>query len=310
MRNKFAQKLYKYAVKDKNVFVVAADISPSGDLAKLQKKYPDRFLNIGVAEQSMIGLCAGLSIMGKKAYAYSISTFSLYRPFEMIRDDLCYQNLPVTVVGMGAGTIYSSLGNTHMTIEDVSIARSIPNMKILAPCDPNELEQAVEYSYKNKKNPIYLRIGKSGEKNFTDNRTEKWTFGKIRKIQKGKRIALLSYGPIMRYAFLVSKMLENKINIKPNIYSCHTLKPFDKLGLKKIFKSNDIICVIKDHSIIGGLSSIVKQLAFDSQISKDMCFFSLKDKFLNEYSNQENLLKKHGISPNKIFYRIKKFIND
>lgn len=310
MRNKFAQKLYKYAVKDKNIFVVAADISPSGDLAKLQKKYPDRFLNIGVAEQSMIGLCAGLSIMGKKAYAYSISTFSLYRPFEMIRDDLCYQNLPVTVVGMGAGTIYSSLGNTHMTIEDVSIARSIPNMKILAPCDPNELEYAVAYSYNNKKNPIYLRIGKSGEKNFTDNKSEKWVFGKIRKIQRGQRIAILSYGPIIKYAFKVSNYLTQKLNIKPNIYSCHTLKPFDIKGLIKIFKNNDVLCIIEDHSIIGGLSSIVKQALFEENKQKKICFFSLKDEFLNEYSNQENLLEKHGITPTKIFNKIKKLLND
>ena len=121
----------------------------------------------------MIGMCAGLSMVGMRPFAYTISTFALYRPFEMVRNDICYQNLPVTIVGMGAGTIYSTLGGTHLTQEDISIARSIPNMNIIAPCDPNELEEAINYCSKKSKNPVYLRIGKVGEKNFTDKKSEK-----------------------------------------------------------------------------------------------------------------------------------------
>ena len=105
----------------------------------------------------------------------------------MIRDDLCYQNLPVTVVGMGSGTVYSTLGGTHLTQEDISIARSLPNMRILAPSDPYELEKSIDFCLKNKEGPIYLRIGKSGEKNFTKKSLEKWKFGKIRKITNGKK---------------------------------------------------------------------------------------------------------------------------
>ena len=102
--------------------------------ARLQG-FPDKFINIGVAETSMISLCAGLAMTGLKPFAYTISTFALYRPFEMIRDDLCYQNLPVTIVGMGSGTIYSNLGPTHMSQEDISIARSIPNMQVISLCE-------------------------------------------------------------------------------------------------------------------------------------------------------------------------------
>ena len=136
---------------------------------------------MGVAEQSMVGIAAGLAMKGKKVFTYTIATFSLYRPFEMIRDNLCYQNLPVTIVGMGAGTIYNNLGGTHMTQEDISICRSIPNFKIISPSDPNEMREAVKQCVKNKKNPIYLRLGKSGEKNYTSESLEKWKFGKIRK---------------------------------------------------------------------------------------------------------------------------------
>ena len=179
MRNVFAEELYKHAIKDKNIYVVVADISPAGNMQKFQKKYPDRFVNVGVSEMTMIGMCAGLALENKRAFAYTIANFTLYRPFEMVRNDLCYQNLPVTIVGMGAGTTYANLGGTHISQEDISIARSIPNMSIIAPSDPDELKQAMKYCCMQKSGPIYLRIGKSGEKNFTENALEKWKFGKM-----------------------------------------------------------------------------------------------------------------------------------
>src|SRR5436305_13865866 len=136
MRNTFSEALYKAATTNPNVYIVVADISPAGSMAKFSQQYPERFINVGVAEQSMIGICAGLALKGCQPFAYTIATFSLYRPFEMVRDDLCYQNLPVTVVGMGSGVIYSTLGGTHHTMEDIAIAGAIPNMQIVAPCDP------------------------------------------------------------------------------------------------------------------------------------------------------------------------------
>ena len=114
MRNMFAEALYREATQNPEIYVVVADISPVGNMAKFSTEYPERFINVGVAEQSMIGICAGLALKGCQPFAYTIATFSLYRPFEMVRDDLCYQNLPVTVVGMGAGVIYSTMAEPIM----------------------------------------------------------------------------------------------------------------------------------------------------------------------------------------------------
>ena len=150
MRNKFAEVLYQLGKKDKLIRLVAADISPSGKLAELSKRYPNRFINVGVAETSMISMCAGLAMQGYKPFAYTIAPFSLFRPFEMVRIDIGYQNLPVVVVGMGAGTVYSTLGGTHMTQEDVGIVRCLPNFKILIPCDPLELRDCLHYLTKKK----------------------------------------------------------------------------------------------------------------------------------------------------------------
>ena len=145
MRNTFSEALYKAATKNPKIYIVVADISPAGSMAKFSAEYPERFINVGVAEQSMIGICAGLALKGCQPFAYTIATFSLYRPFEMVRDDLCYQNLPVTVVGMGAGVIYSTLGGTHHTQEDIAIAGAMPNMQIIAPCDPHECTDATRW---------------------------------------------------------------------------------------------------------------------------------------------------------------------
>jgi len=300
MRDKFSEIIFKNIKLNKKIFVVAADISPSGKMAKFQK-YNENFINVGVSEQAMISICAGLGMSGLRPFAYTIAPFALYRPFEMVRDDICYQNLPVTIVGMGAGTIYANLGGTHTATEDISIARSLPNMQILSPCDTDELEQCVNFCCTKNKSPTYLRIGKSGEKNLTANAFEKWQFGKIRKITNGKEICIISHGPITKLAFEI----KNKINKDISIYSCHTIKPFDEKTMKKIFKKYKIIITIEDHSIIGGLSNIIKTLAYENKFHGKIIFNSLKDQFKHVYSSQEDLLEAHGISTKRIIKKMK-----
>jgi len=305
MRNRLADVIYKKSKKNKKLCVLVADISPAGSMYKFRKKFPKRFINTGVAEQSMIGIAAGMALRGFKPFCYTIATFALYRPFEMIRVDLCYQNLPVTIVGMGTGTIYSTLGGTHLTQEDISIARSIPNMKVIAPCDPKEMEDAVKYCCKNSRSPVYLRIGKAGEKIFVNKKSDKWVMGKIRKILPGKEICILTFGPIIKKAFEIKKLLEvEKISVEIN--SCHTLKPFDYITLNKKFKKFKKIIIIEDHSKIGGLAALVKAAAYENSYKGKILSFSLKDEFIHCYGSQDDLLMKHGITTNKIFNTILK----
>ncbi|EMH80512.1 transketolase, alpha subunit [alpha proteobacterium HIMB114] len=299
MRNKFAKTIFEEIKKNNKIFVVAADISPSGDMAKYQK-YAKNFINVGVAEQSMISMCAGLAMSGMKPFAYTIATFAVFRPFEMIRDDICYQNLPVTIIGMGSGTTYANLGGTHTATEDIAVLRSLPNMQILSPCDPEELEECIRYCARKSKFPTYIRIGKTGESTFTKKIKKKWLFGKIRQIKNGNKTCILTHGPIMNLAIEASKKIKKKISI----YSCHTLKPFDNVGLKKIFNKYERIVVLEDHSIIGGLSDIVKNKAYDFKYKKKITTFSLKDQFIHEFSSQTNLQNKHGINLKKILDEI------
>jgi len=304
MRNKFADVIYKIGKKDDRISVLVADISPVGSILDFRKEYPDRFINCGVAEQSMIGIAAGMALRGMRPFCYTIATFALYRPFEMIRVDLCYQNLPVTIIGMGAGVIYSTLGGTHHTMEDIAVAGSIPNMTVLAPCDPEEMRLATEWCATKSKGPVYMRLGKVGEPDLTSKAIDKFEIGKIRCLKKGKDIAIISYGISVNNCFKIGNKLE-KQGKSTSVYSCHTIKPLDKKGVINILNNHKKVIVIEEHVPHGGLGSRIKEISFDNNCSAKLHCFSLKDEFIHFYGNHSELLTKHNLSTEYILEKIK-----
>ena len=236
MRNRFADTFYELGKADPRLCVVVADISPAGSIAKFRNEFPDRFINTGVSEQIMIGMTAGMAQRGLKPFAYTIATFTLYRPFEMVRDDLCYQNLPVTVVGIGGGVTYSTLGATHHAQEDVALASTIPNLSVIAPCDPSETEAATRWCAAQEQGPVYLRLGKAGEPDLSKAALDPWIFGKLRRLREGRDVCILSYGPIMKRAFALAERFE-AAGKSAAIVSVHTLKPLDREGLAEVLRS-------------------------------------------------------------------------
>ena len=304
MRDKFADVVYKIGKEDKRICALVADISPAGSMLKFREKFPSRFINCGVAEQAMIGIAAGMALRGMRPFCYTIATFSIFRPFEMIRVDLCYQNLPVTIIGMGAGVIYSTLGGTHHTMEDIAVASAIPNMTVLAPCDPDEMRLATEWCAKKSTGPVYMRLGKKGEPILTKNAKSKFEIGKLRFLTKGKDMAIISYGTMVSTAKEISENLEKK-GISTSLISCHTIKPIDKKGLTKVMELHKKIVILEEHVPHGGLSSRVKEIALDNNFKGKIQCFTLKDKFIHFYGNHKELLEKHGISVQKILDKIK-----
>ena len=294
MRNTFAETLYQEATCNSSIYIVVADISPAGSMAKFAQQYPERFINVGVAEQSMIGICAGLALKDCQPFAYTIATFSLYRPFEMVRDDLCYQNLSVTVVGMGAGVIYSTLGGTHHTMEDIAIAGAIPNMQIIAPCDPNECTEATRWCARQKNGPVYLRIGKAGEPNLTKT-AEPWVFGKVRYLRRGRDVCILSYGVITRMAVALADRLAAQ-GKSVSVVSVHTLKPLDREGIVTALKNHKHVIVIEENVPQGGLAPQTKQIAWDIRAYCRLDTFTLQDSFIHNYGSHDDLLAAHGLS--------------
>ena len=298
MRDAFAKTVYQIAKKRPNVFVVVADISPAGSMKPFREEFPDQFINVGVAEQSMIGICAGLALRGCLPFAYTIATFTIYRPFEQVRDDLCYQNLPVTVVGIGGGVAYSLLGGTHHAQEDIAIMGALPNMSILAPCDPLETEAAT-WACAQRTGPTYLRLGKAGEPALSANAPEPFVYGKIRLLKAGKDVCILSYGTIMKLAFEVAAKVEQQ-GRSVAVASVHTLKPLDAAGIAQVLKRFETVVVVEEHSERGGLAAAVKQLAWDTHASCRLHTFSLRDQFIHAYGSQTDLWGAHGLSVENI----------
>ncbi len=299
MRDTFARTLYQVAKKIPNTFIIASDISPAGSLAQFREEFPDRFYNVGVAEGSMIGICAGLALRGCNPFAYTIATFTIYRPFEQVRDDLCYQNLPVTLVGIGGGVSYSTLGGTHHAQEDIALMSALPNMSIIAPCDPSETEAAT-WACARHTGPVYLRLGKAGEPDLTSEALEPFQFGKIRLVKNGNDICIISYGPIMKMTFELASIIEQEQSRSIALVSSHTLKPLDVDGISEIMKKFGTVVVVEEHSERGGLGAQVKQIAWEKGATCKLHTFGLKDEFIHWYGSQPDLWRAHGLSVESI----------
>lgn len=300
MRDTFSKTLYEVAKVEPKIFIVVADISPAASMAPYRNEFPDRFINVGVSEQSMISLCTGLALRGSRPFAYTIAPFTIYRPFEHIRVELCYQNLPVTLVGVGAGAAYSVAGATHNAVEDIAVMSALPNMTILAPCDPLELQKSV-WAIIQHPGPVYLRLGKAGEPNLTEIAPEPFEFKKVRNIKAGDgRNCIIGYGPILSMAYEAAEQQKEKTGEVISIYSSHTLKPLDKGGIAKILNSHKNVTVLEEHTSEGGLGGRVKQIAWDNQSSCTVKLISLKDEFIHCYGSKSELLEAHGITVNAI----------
>lgn len=299
MRNTFADTFFEAAERDERLCTVVADISPAGSMSKFRDKFPRRFINTGVAEQIMIGIAAGMALRGLKPFAYTIATFSLFRPYEFVRDDLCYQNLPVTVVGIGGGVTYSTLGPTHHALEDVALATTLPNMQVIAPCDPAEVRAATQWCIAHESGPVYLRLGKAGEPDLTRNAPDPWKFGKLRYLQRGSDVCLLAYGPITRIACEVARCLEGE-GRSVSVVSVHTLKPLDRDGIAAALASHAAVAVIEEMLPNGGLAGRVKEIAWEEKARCRLDAFTLKDEFPHVYGSHDEVLASHGLSADAI----------
>jgi transketolase len=303
VRNTFAETFYRAGQQDPRLCLVVADISPAGAIDKFRTEYPDRFVNTGVAEQIMIGMCAGMALRGLKPFAYTIATFALFRPYEMVRDDLCYQNLPVTVVGIGGGVTYSTLGGTHHAQEDVALACGIPNMTVIAPCDPAETRLATQWCCTQERGPVYLRLGKAGEPNLTANAEDAWTFGRLRYLCRGRDVAVLSYGPTLKLASDIAGYFRER-GRSVSLASVHTLKPLDVEGVAQALREHDHVVVIEELSPFGGLGPRVKAIAWDAGARCRLDTFALDDAFHHVYGSHGDLLAAHGLSRETIISRL------
>lgn len=304
MRNAFADEIFKLAENDPRIVLLAGDIG-NRLFDSFKAKFPDRFYNCGVAEANMASMAAGLAMCGLRPVTYTIAPFNTTRCLEQIRDDICYHNVPVLIVGTGAGLSYASLGCTHHSCEDISFLKSIPNMTVLCPGDAMELRSLLQCSFK-WEGPMYMRIGKKGEPVIYPSLPEV-TIGKASIIQKGKDICLISTGNMLQVTLDAAKILDAS-GYKSEVISMHTVKPLDIELLEEVSGKFPLLVSLEEHSLIGGLGSFIAEWIVDQNISTTLLRFGTQDFFPHPIGSQNYVRELFGLTPEAIANRIIKKI--
>ena len=296
MREAFINTLIELAAEDDKIFLLTGDLGFSV-LEKFQEKFPDRFLNIGVAESNMVGIAAGLALSGKIVYIYSIVPFVTMRCFEQIRNDVCMQDLNIKIVGIGGGLSYGPAGPTHHSIIDIAIMRALPNMTVVCPGDPIETVFTIKESVKNK-GPMYIRLGKGHEVQIHNN-IGYFEIGKGITIKEGDDITIIVTGSMLDSAKEVTDRLVDK-GINVQLISMHTIKSIDKRLILKSAMEKKAIFTIEEHSIIGGLGSAVAEVLSEFKHKTLFKRIGLQDAFVKDIGDREYLLKKNSLSVDDI----------
>ena len=302
-RDGFGEALLSLAKKNKNIVVVSADLAESTRVAEFAKKYPERFIEVGVAEQNMMGVAAGLTLSGKTAIAASFAAFSPGRNWDQLRVSVCYSKANVKIIGSHTGLGAGEDGASHQALEDIAITRCLPNLVVIAPADYNEAKKALAATIEHQ-GPVYLRLTRQNSPIFT---TEKSPFkiGQANVLRKGQDITLIACGPIVYEALEVAKKLANE-NISVEVINCHTIKPLDKKTILASAKKTKKVLTLEDHQVHGGLGSAVAEVLAEN-FPVPMKIMGVKDTF-GESGSPAELYKKYGLSQEHIIKNIKEII--
>ena len=300
MRTAYLETLYNLAKADKRVYAL---ISDNGAIVydKYREDLPGQYLNLGISEANMLGVAAGMANKGKIPFAYTIGAFLAYRALEFIRNDICLQKQNVKIIGTGAGEVYSALGPTHHSTEDMGALRSLPGLVILSPASPLDVKKAVNAAYLYN-GPVYIRLGTNKEEEIY---TEGYDFviGKAVELCAGNKITIISTGSILADVLKVSRyFLKEGIDIR--VINMHTIKPVDKEIIIKAIEETKGIITVEDHNITGGLGSAVAEEIAESGKGIKFKRIGLRD-FSKGYGTYEQVRMVNGTGMDMIIKTVK-----
>ncbi len=304
MRTTFIKTLEELAKKNCKIHLLTGDLGFSV-FESFINQFPKQYLNAGIAEQNMTGVAAGMAIEDKIPIIYSIIPFCTMRNFEQIRNDICYQNLNVKIVGMGAGFTYGPYGHTHHALEDIGILRTLPNMTIFSPADSMEVGFVTKEAIKIK-GPVYIRLGRL-DKKITWNKNFSLKMGKGRLIREGKDVTLITTGSMLSTGLEVCEKLDKK-NIASRLISMHTIKPLDIDIIVESAKKTGGIFTLEEHFLTGGLGSLVAEVLAENLIKIPFRRLGVRDHFTRSIGSQEYMRKVNELSIDQIESSILKSI--
>jgi len=306
IRDGYGEALVELGEKDPNVVVLTADLSESTRVEDFEKKFPERFFEVGVAEQNMIGIAAGLAVSGKTVFTSSYGVFSPGKNWETVRTTVVYNHANVKVAGHHAGIMTGADGATHQATEDIAITRVLPGIEIYVPCDAIEARKVTIESAKTN-GPVYLRFSRDKTPLIT---TENSPFDK-NKIQtfwvsENPKVTIFAMGYMVYYSLLAAKSLEQK-GIEVLVANVSTIKPADKNTIVELAAKTGRVVTVEDHQIAGGLGSMVSEI-LSKELPTPMDFIGLKDTFA-ESGDPKELLKKYNMDESAIEESVTKLLN-
>ncbi len=297
MRDAFVRALLREMEKDSRVVLVTGDLG-FGVLRPVKERFPDRLINAGIAEQSMVGLAAGLAMTGRRVVVYSIGNFPTLRPLEQIRNDCAYHALDVKIVCVGGGFVYGSLGMSHHATEDMAVMRAIPGITCFTPGDPAETEAAVPVMFATP-GTCYLRLGRGNEPRAHEGEITGWVFPQAVRLRAGKDIALLSAGGILIELKRAAERLAEK-GIEAEVVSFPCLKPIDRGTILDLARRYGDIITVEEHGITGGFGSAVCEVIAESGSGCRVHRLGLKDCFATEVGDQAYLRHRYGMDADAV----------
>ena len=290
-RNGFGEGLVLAAEADENVVGLCADLTESTRMLDFAKKFPERFFQIGVAEQNLVTVGAGLAKEGKVPFTSSYATFSPGRNWEQIRTTICYNDVPVKIIGSHAGISVGPDGATHQALEDLAIMRALPNMVVICPTDSIEAKKATQAIARLNK-PCYLRLSREKVPLITTEQTP-FEIGKAQIFHEGSDVAIIATGEMVHKALLAAKELKmHKISVR--VINCHTIKPIDKDTILKAAEECGAIVTVEEHQINGGLGGAVAEV-ISQNFPVPVKIIGMEDTF-GESGPPAELLKKYGLT--------------
>ena len=289
----FSGTLQELAETDRDIVAATSDSRGSGKLGNFGERFPDRMIEVGIAEQNLVGISAGLASAGKKVFAVSPACFLTARALEQIKNDVAYSDNPVNLIGISAGVSYGALGSTHHSLHDFAALRAIHNITIVSPADNFEtrrsIELAAEYNH-----PVYIRLGKKPMPHLHNDQTE-FIFGKGIVITEGDDLAIISTGECVHLAYQAAIRLERIHKIKARVISMHTIKPLDHELLFQSATQCGSILTVEEHSVHGGLGEYCASLLMEAGFNVPFKLMGIPDEYTISGSQVE-ILNHYGIS--------------
>lgn len=302
-RDGFGQGLVELGRKNKDVVVLSADLTDSTRANWFKKEFPERFFGLGVAEQDMIGVAAGLALMGKIPFACTFGVFASGRAWDQIRVSVAYMNLDVKIIGTHGGISVGPDGATHQALEEISLMRILPNMTIIVPCDALEAKRATIEAARHK-GPVYIRLGRSGASVITKE-TDVFLIGKANVLRDGKDISIFACGHMVYEAMLACDELK-KSGIDARLINMHTPKPIDKDCIIKAAKETGAIVSAEEHTIAGGFGSAIAEVVAEN-CPVPVKFVGIRDKF-GQSGEPDELFEHFGLKAKYIVKAAKEAI--